>query len=398
MERRKTPSAMSTFFSANYILPANGPAIKDGVVEMEDDGTIGGVYPAGAITGKPVQRHKGIITPGFVNAHCHLELSHMKGVIGRGTGLVSFLHQVMMQRAADETAITAAMQAADKQLYDNGIVAVGDHANTGISAPVKANSKLYYHTFVEVLGFEPHLAEGKFADALSVAAEFAGTAASITAHAPYSVSKELFKLIDGEARKHGASLSIHNQETEAENRFFRYKEGAFLDFYASLGKDISDFRAQARNSLHTYMPYLSVETPVLLVHNTFTAAKDIFFVERQGRNVTWCFCPGANLYIEETLPKVQHFIQYGYAITLGTDSLASNDRLCILTELKTIHQHFPELALTDTIQWATINGARFLGVDDRFGSLETGKTPGLNLLTHTRGLALTSDTEVVRLM
>jgi len=391
---------MSTFFSATYVMPVTGKPIKNGVVEVTDDGAIRGVYPphSEAVARKPVHTHVGIITPGFVNTHCHLELSHLKGVIPRQTGLIPFLQQVMAQRSTEEAEITGAMQAADKALYDNGIVAVGDHANTAISASVKKNSKLRYHTFIEVLGFEPEMAESKFAAALVVADQFDKARSSITAHAPYSVSKDLFKLIDDEAQRRRMPLSIHNQESEAENRLFRYKEGAFLDFYRALGKDITDFKAQARNSLHTVMPYLSVDTPVLLVHNTFTAAKDIFFVERQGRNVTWCFCPNANLYIEGTLPKIQHFVQYGHAITLGTDSLASNERLCILSELKTIHQHFPELSLTDTIRWATINGARFLGIADAYGSLERGKTPGLNLLTNTRGLALTPDTEVVRLI
>ncbi len=391
---------MNTYLSATYVLPITGKAIKDGVVEVADDGTIHGVYPPNSdlISGKPIRNHAGIITPGFVNTHCHLELSHMKGVIPKETGLIPFLQQVIAHRLIDESEIVSAMQVADKQLYDNGVVAVGDHANTGVSAAVKKNSKLHYHTFVEVLGFEPDLAGSKLAEARVIASRFDKGSSSITAHAPYSVSKELMRLIDEEAGRQGMPLSIHNQESEAENRLFRYKEGPFLDFYNGLGKDITDFKAQARNSLHTFMPYLSSDTPVLLVHNTYTAAKDIFFIERQGRKVTWCFCPNANLYIEGMLPKLRHFIQYRHAITLGTDSLASNDRLCILAELKTIHQHFPELSLTDTIQWATINGARFLGIDDAFGSLERGKTPGVNLLTKTRGLALTPDTEVVRLV
>ncbi|MGV3761510.1 amidohydrolase family protein [Parapedobacter sp.] len=391
---------MSTFLSATYVLPVIGKAIKDGVVEVTDDGIIQGVYPPNsqAVSGKPIRNYAGIITPGFVNAHCHLELSHMKGIIPKHTGLVPFLQQVMAQRSTDEAEMVRAMEAADKQLYDKGVVAVGDHANTAVSAKVKKNSKLYYHTFVEVIGFEPELAGSKLAGAFAVANQFDRSTTSLTAHAPYSVSKELFRLIDEEARKGGMPLSIHNQESEAENKLFRYKEGPFLDFYNELGKDITDFKAQARNSLHTVMPYLSVSTPVLLVHNTFTVAKDIFFIERQGRNVTWCFCPNANLYIEGVLPKVQHFVQYGQNITVGTDSLASNDRLCVLTELKTIHQHFPEFPLTETIEWATINGARFLGIADTFGSLERGKAPGINLLTHTRGLALTPDTEVVRLV
>lgn len=391
---------MNTFLAATYVLPVTGEAIKDGVVEVADDGTIQGIYPpnSDAVAGKLIQNHAGILTPGFVNTHCHLELSHMKGVIPQHTGLVPFLQQVMSQRSADEAEVVSAMKAADQQLFDNGVVAVGDHANTGISAKVKKASKLHYHTFVEVLGFEPEVASSKLAEALAVASQFDEATSSITAHAPYSVSKELFKLIDTEALERRMPLSIHNQESEAENRLFRYKEGPFLDFYRALGKDIGDFKAQARNSLHTVMPYLSVDTPILLVHNTFTTAKDIFFIERQGRSVTWCFCPKANLYIEGVLPKVKHFVQYGHEITLGTDSLASNDRLCVLSELKTIHQYFPELSLLETIKWATINGARFLGIADAVGSLERGKAPGINLLTHTRGLALTSDTEVVRLV
>src|SRR5690606_17522600 len=157
-------------------------------------------------------------------------------------------------RVADEAEVRNAMEAADKQLYDNGIVAVGDHANTAISAGVKKASKVHYRTFVEVVGFEPELAERKLAAAIAIANHFDEEAPSITAHAPYSVSKELFKLLNEEARKRNVSLSVHNQESEAENRLFRYKSGQFLDFYNALGKDITGFKAQARNSLQTFMP------------------------------------------------------------------------------------------------------------------------------------------------
>ncbi|WP_353196070.1 amidohydrolase family protein [Parapedobacter defluvii] len=390
---------MNTFFSADYIVPVTSKAIKNGVVEITGDGVIEGVYPPDhpSLLGRTINRRKGMIVPGFVNTHCHLELSHMAGVIPRRTGLVSFLQQVISTRTADEDQIQKAMKAADRQLYDNGVVAVGDHANTGISARVKTRSKIHYHTFVEVLGFEPEVAAQKLAEARETALLFK-SATSITAHAPYSVSKELFRLLNEEAIQSNGRLSVHNQESEEENRLFRYKAGQFLDFYRSLGRDISGFKAQARNSLQTFMSYLSPETPVLLVHNTYTSSKDIFFIERQGRNVSWCFCPNANLYIEGVLPKVRNFVTYRHPITLGTDSLASNDRLCVLSELKTLHKHFPELLFGETIKWATLNGAQFLGVAEKFGSLETGKAPGLNLLTHTNGLGITSDTEVVRLI
>ncbi|SEL49593.1 amidohydrolase family protein [Parapedobacter koreensis] len=391
---------MNFFFSADYVLPAIGEAVKNGIVEVTDNGVICGIHTPGnpALSGKTIDKYDGIIVPGFINTHCHLELSHMAGVIPKHTGLVPFLQQVISMRAAEERLVQKAMKAADKQLHEHGIVAVGDHANTAISASIKAESRIHYHTFVEVLGFEPELANQKLADAFIIANQFDKKTTSITAHAPYSVSKELFKLLDDEATKQQMPLSIHNQESEEENRLFRYKNGKFLDFYEALGKDITGFKAQARNSLQTFMPYLSRETPTLLVHNTYTSSKDIFFIERQGRNVTWCFCPNANLYIENALPKIGNFIHYRHKITLGTDSLASNDRLCILSELKTIHQHFPNLPFTETIKWATINGAEFLGIADNYGSLESGKTPGLNLLKHTNGLAITPETEVIRLI
>src|SRR5690606_34271155 len=143
------------FFSADYVMPVSDKAIKNGVVEVTEDGVIAGVYSPDhpALSGRVIARQKGMIVPGFVNMHCHLELSHMAGIIPKHTGLVPFLQQVMSMRSASEDHIHQAMRRADKQLYDNGVVAVGDHANTGISASVKAQSNIYYHTFVEVLGF-----------------------------------------------------------------------------------------------------------------------------------------------------------------------------------------------------------------------------------------------------
>ncbi len=389
----------STFFSADYLLPVTRGAVKNGVVEIADDGTIRGVYEPdeSKLADKEIIRYSGIITPGFVNAHCHLELSHMAGLIPKRKGLVSFLQQVMSLREATEDKIKMAMLEADRQMQKNGIVAVGDHANTDISATIKEISEVYYHTFVEILGFEPEMAATKLEAGKETARQFEKDKTSLTAHAPYSVSKELFKLIDEEAVLQGTPLSIHNQESEEENRLFRYKNGQFLDFYAALGKDISNFKAQARDSLQTVISYLSSRPSVQLVHNTYTSSKDIFFIERQQRNVTWCFCPNANLYIEGELPKVKNFIQYDHRITLGTDSLASNDRLCILSELKTLQRYFPELPFSETIKWATINGATFLGIAERYGSLEVGKMPGINLLEHTKGLRITADTTVRRL-
>lgn len=391
---------MNRFFSADYVLPAVGAPIKNGVVKVGEDGEILGVFAPEEIEIEgEINVRQGILVPGFVNTHCHLELSHLKGQIRRHTGLVAFIEQVMDGRSSDEVTIQAAMQEADQAMFANGIVAVGDHANTGASASVKAKSQIHYHTFVEVMGFDATQAADRLEAARAVADEFADTPASLTPHSPYSVSKTLLNLYrEAMQDKEKAVVSIHNQESNEENKLFRYKTGAFVDFYKQRGIDITEFKAQSRNSLQTTIPHLPRTNPIILVHNTFTSSRDIFYLERMGKRVTWCLCPRANQYIEGILPKVRNFMQGEFPIALGTDSLASNDGLCILSELKALHEAFDELDLRKTVKWATINGARALGIDDRYGSLEKGKRPGLNLLTDVKGFDLTSKTRVERLV
>ncbi len=384
-------------FRADYVFPVSADPIKNGIVTVDDSGKIISVSTH-ALPDVEVEQISGIICPGFVNTHCHLELSHLKDLTPRQTGLVEFIKLVQQLRGSGEDAIAEAAYAADEQMYTNGLVAVGDISNSGNSAEVKKQSKLYYHTFVELFSFLPERAEEAFANALELQKQFKPLATSITPHAPYSVSKDLFRLIKNYSDANENLLSIHNQECEDENKFYRYKLGAFNDLYKSFGIDISYFKPQARNSIQSVLPLLSNRQNILMVHNTCTNLKDIYFVKRFDRKINWCFCPSANLYIEGRLPKIDLFVDEGFNITLGTDSLASNDKLCILSEMRVLQQHFPALSIGTLLEWATINGARFLGIDDEIGTLEVGKAPGLNLITGLDGLKITDKTEVKRLL
>lgn len=386
-------------FKADYVYPVCADPVKNGIVTVDDFGKIISVTDDKAPTPQtPIETVSGIIVPGFINTHCHTELSHMKDKISAGNGLISFIKDIMSSRTAGQSEILAAAQAADQEMYNNGIVAVGDISNNSITASIKEKSKLYYHTFIEILGFLPDKAEELFNKALATAEEFKPQSTSITAHAPYSVSKELFKLIKQYCDTGTNLLSIHNQECEDENKFYRYKLGGFIDLYQHLGVDIGYFRPQARNSLQSIIPLLTNRQKVLLVHNTCTNLKDIYFIKRFDRKVNWCFCPNANIYIEKRLPKIELFINQGLNITLGTDSLASNNKLCILSEMRTIQQHFPSISIDTLLKWGTINGAEFLGIADEKGTIEAGKTPGLNLITGMDGFKLTPDTKVKKLV
>lgn len=392
---------MIRYFSADYVFPISQSPIKNGVVALNAKNEIVGLYNFDdkELETKEVEKHKGIITPGFINTHCHLELSHLYGKIPQHTLLIPFLQAVMKQRSYSKEEIETAAKQADEQMYQSGIVAVGDISNTLDTKEIKLKSKLYYHTFVELIGIETNRAEEIFNKGKEKLASFSPLSASLSPHAPYSVSVKLFKYIKNYNAEKKELLSLHNQESQEENLLFKNKTGAFLGFYQEMGKSIDTFSRRSVNSIRATINYLPKATGILFVHNTYSDFKDIHAVERYGLRAHWCFCPNANLYIENNLPRIDNFIQRAnsLSIVLGTDSLASNTKLCILSELKAIHQHFSHLDSTETLKWATLNGAEFLGIEKDFGSLEIGKKPGLNLITHTEDMNITPQSTVIKL-
>lgn len=387
------------YYSAEYVVPVTSYPLKNGVVAVDDDGMICGLYDVfSAPKDVDIQILSGVLIPGFVNAHCHLELSHMKDAIPQKTGLAKFIEDVIGKRQEfTQNQIDSAMTDADALMYANGIQAVGDHVNSAISASIKSESKIKYHTFVEIIGVNDADALTKIDNAKEIEFYFDKDRVSITPHAPYSCSKTIFRLLKKSVTETNI-ISIHNQESEEENKFFRYKTGDFISLYERMGVDLSLFKAQARNSIQSYFSYLPLNNKVVLVHNTFTSLKDLDFIRRMGRNVYFCMCPKANLYIENVLPKINILAQHLDTITIGTDSLASNNTLSVLEELKVIHHHFEDLDFLTTVKWATINGAKALGLDGEIGSLEVGKRPGLVLLKGMNMLKVTDDVEVERIV
>src|SRR5690554_1691874 len=290
---------MIRYLSADYIFPIYQAPIENGVVAVNEEEILG-IYSLDdpALLGKNVEHYKGIITPGFVNAHCHLELSHLVGQIPKYTTLIPFLQRVMGQKLPERGLIEAAMTAANKQMYDSGIVAVGDISNTIRSRDVKLTSNIYYHTFVEILGFDPKLASSALNKGKDLKNDFHPLSASIVPHAPYSVSQDLFLAIQDFSDVNRNLFSIHNQESEEENRLYQEKDGRFIDFYKAMNRKINFFKPQAHSSIISILPWLPQKERILFVHNTFTVQRDITLLKQHGINATWCLCPNANLYIE----------------------------------------------------------------------------------------------------
>lgn len=386
---------MITYISANQIYPVTEPPIKNGVIGINDDGSIHSVLTeleARHLT--RVTHYDGVLLPGFVNTHCHLELSHLRDKIAERTGLTSFIKSILAMRQQSEEEVVAAMLSADQQMYANGIVAVGDISNVLISKTVKLQSKIYYQTFIEVFGFNrpsaPIITAG-----LALKNDFLPLKSSIVPHAPYSVSAELFdeiKKVTGE----NDTLSIHNQETLGENELFETGTGEFAEFFDELGIAQSSAHQSGENAIRYHLPRMVKTVPILLVHNTFSNKADVDFAKTQHKHLYWCLCPNANLYIEDALPDVELLRNEGVKITLGTDSLASNHQLNILAEMKTLQNH-KNVSFDEVLKWATINGAEFLGIEAEFGSLSIGKKPGVLLLKDFDDQKITSKTTMKRL-
>ncbi len=394
-------------FAATYLFTPEQKLLKNALLICDDSGTVVGIEQRsdGFREEAGVEYYSGVLTPGFVNAHCHLELSHLHQKIEEQTGIGGFIGQINQLRDASVPERERAMQVADRKMWAAGTAAVGDISNSEISLQPKLKSKIHYHTFVEVFGFHPSRAERAFEHAEQVQAKFHSNKlpASIVPHSPYSVSDPLFRKISARAANDSGVLSIHNQESEGESQFYKEGTGPIADHLQhNLGIDISHWKPTGKSSLESVLNYLPKANRLLLVHNTFTQAHDLEMLleKRSSGNTFLVLCPNSNLYIENALPSVPLFQQHGLNICLGTDSLASNHQLSILAEMVTLQMHFPELKIEQLLEWACINGAHALGFEKTMGSFETGKTPGINLIRSLdlKNLKFTQNTRVKRLL
>jgi len=341
--------------------------------------------------GEDIEQFTGTICPGFINAHCHLELSHLKDVIPPHTGLIPFLLDVVGKRDFPMETILDRIEKAEKEMFQDGIVAVGDIGNTANTLETKRNSKIRWNNFVEVLSFSDEMSPKRMQEYSEVLKAFNDAElelekdhfkSALVPHAPYTISNLTFKEIN--KLTPGAVISMHNQEHPAEDVLYKTGEGDYLPFLKIFGFDASPFPITGKSALRSCLPHFNNKQRILLVHNTFIPEEDITFAIDYAKahlaGVHFCLCTNANLYIENKMPPILKLMEQGADLVLGTDSYSSNWQLSIAYEIKTISERVPEIPLEKILQWATINGARALGREDELGSFEKGKKPGVVLL------------------
>lgn len=371
------------YLSADCIIPVEGEPCYNSVLAVNEDESIDGIYTKSELTGSlyEIIHYNGILCPGFVNTHCHLELSWAKGLISEGEGLDHFIWQLgKFRKSVSESYIKKAIEKAAFAMIQSGIVATADISNGDLTLDFKRKGGHYFHTFVEVFGSDPVNAEAISEKALQLKADFENQslAASIVPHATYSLSDELFKLIANTAK--GELLTIHHQENDDENFFFNDGSGPISARRKAFNPDLPAYSGTGKRPMESIAGYFDPNGKMLLVHNTVSDQQDIDFVHQYFTRAYWCLCPNANLYIEKQLPNIELFRKNNCKITIGTDSLASNHQLSILEEIKTIQQHFPNIPLTELLKWSTLHGAEFLSQEQKLGNFVKGKRPGVVLI------------------
>jgi cytosine/adenosine deaminase-related metal-dependent hydrolase len=386
---------MEKIIGAKYVFPVSGEPIPDGVVVFDDAGRVAEIGDSGSHP--RVERLDGVLVPGFVNTHSHLELACMKGVLPPGTGLAGFVRRIMESKHAfAESVQRQAIAAADRDLWESGVQAVGDISNTTVSLDTKRQSPIRYVTYAEIFdvmtGLTPEAAIDR-GEAVVEAARGMGLEAYVTLHAPYSVSSRLFRL--WQHARHTECLSIHYMESPADDELFE-RTGPFWDLFQEKGYPL-DFLEEGR-STDRIVRHIPSGRRVLLVHDTNVGAEDIERMKAAFPRLSWALCPMSNLYIEGKLPPLELLMRHNLNLTLGTDSLSSNTALSMVAEMRALAGAF-RLPLSVVVRWATLNGARALDLDRTFGSFEAGKTPGAVLIENLdRALDFTADTTSRRIV
>ena len=361
-----------------YTLVSTEPVLN-GFVELEDDGTVIRTGVCADPAAEPVF-YDGAVAPGFVNAHCHVELSYMKGLFRKGTGMAGFIDQINELRdtkSLEEKVrdLTVAMDS----LWEQGVVAMADISNCDDSFAVKARHPMYTRTFLEVFGTEPEdcgaVMDGvrklkKVADGFGIE------------HACSTMSPELVTAVSVEGLRSGF-LSFHSEETEEEEEMLKYGSGKMWENRVKAGMSVPP--VTGKSSLLYFIDRLLAghsapfDEHILLVHECCMDQEGVDAVKAVMNHPFVAVCPLSNLFIHNALPPIDLMRRNGLKVCVGTDSLSSNDDLNLVDELYCLQRNFPEVPLGELLTWASRNGAEFLARPE-FGTLEPGKRPGLVLI------------------
>ncbi|MGD9636448.1 MAG: amidohydrolase family protein [Pirellulales bacterium] len=371
---------MSISLRARTIYPVDGPAIDDGVVTIEGERIVA-VGPASEATGTVRDLGDVALLPGFVNAHTHLEFSHLRAPLGRpGMPLLEWLPLAIAARASHANAVGPALAQGLQESLLSGTCAVGEIATADASAhPSECEPPVV--TFLEVIGFSRARADSAFAalqDRLANVPRTAG-AVGLSPHAPYTVSPELLRKLIALAKQHQLPVAMHLAECAEELVLLSSGSGPFRELLEARSMwDPAAIPAGSRPS--DYLRMLAEAPRALVIHGNYLRADEHSFLAEHADRMSLVYCPRTHAYFDHPPYPLADLLEQGIRVVLGTDSRASNPDLDVRGELRHVVRHLPDVPAEAALRMATLDAARALDCDDDCGSITVGKLANLVVL------------------
>lgn len=354
---------MTTHISAWAWLPDG--LHRDVAVTIGDHGRIAEVRPAR--TGEaPLP---GLLLPGLVNAHSHLELSQLRGAVPGGDGSVAWVEALIDSGLPPDP---AANDAAAAEMRSSGTRFVIDVSNRGDTERHLRAGGLGGVVQIECLGVAPDRWRPRL-EAASIRRGSRQIAIRPTAHSPISCAPALLLAALGD-RPTGPAPTIHCDEDPADRQLLADRTGAWAPFHQRIGHDWRGGLGRGRSGVQVLLDLGLLGPKLGLVHLVMADTRDLDAVARSG--ATAILCPRSNLHIGGRLPDVPAMVARGIPLAIGTDSLASTPDLDLLAEAATLAAAFPAIATQTWLTALTSGGAGLLG-QGHAGALEPGGHPGL---------------------
>jgi len=362
-------------FKADIVFPVHSDPISDGIIIADDDGRIIEVVDGRQFNDmSDVEVYSGALIPGLINSHCHLELAPLQQK--EFNGIPDFITS-MINNTNNKFQSSYSLFSSMRQLYDSGTVFIADHCNSDISFQVKTQSKIRTHSFIEVIGLKTEEADTILIKnkRLCELAKSLDLSASLAIHSPYSVSQKLINLVLHNALDYNEFMSIHNQESSAEDQLFIYGNGLLKNVIASFNYAIHSIEKSGESSFLTYFKQVELKLKALFIHNIYSSDKDIHRMAMFNSSAA-VICPRSNVKIESKIADIEKFELNNIPILIGTDSLASSESISIYDDLFFLCERY-QMSFQHVLKFATINPAFFFGIDKQFGSFEKNKKPGI---------------------
>jgi cytosine/adenosine deaminase-related metal-dependent hydrolase len=373
-------------YHAAWIVPIEGEPIRDGWVTV-DRGRIVALGRRAANDATPgVELGDVALMPGLVNAHTHLELSYLRDQIAPSSSFTAWARQIISARRTKPTDPMAlkvpegpAIDDAIDECLRCGTAVIGDIGNTHTAFRKIAASPLAGVFFWELIGFNLDADERGFdaivAHAIDDLKELPAAdrlRPSLAAHAPYSVAPLFFRAIKkAVGRMPFVPCSVHLAENVEEVELLKTGGGPWKTLMKDIGSWNPGWTAPGVSPVQYLDDMDFLDSRLLAVHGVQMSAGDLETLRKRG--VTLVTCPRSNGHTGAGVPPIVEFYESGVRVAIGTDSLASSPDLNVFAEVATLHALAPSVAPAALLESATIQGARALGFDADYGTIEPGK-------------------------